>query len=87
MTIRLNGRFDFACHSEFRSACRALPPDGALVVDMAEVTYMDGAALGMLLQLRERQAAGAEPIRLTNARGQPREILDLANFGRLFRID
>ncbi|MBV8658172.1 MAG: anti-anti-sigma factor, partial [Burkholderiales bacterium] len=48
------------------------------------VDYMDSAALGMLLLLRER--FGDRPIILAHARGTVRAVIDVANFDRLFQL-
>lgn len=87
--IRLQGRFDFNAHREFRTAM-----DGALAdvetrevaVDLAEVDYLDSSALGMLLMLRDKAKGGGRSVALANARGPVKQVLDIANFGKLFNI-
>jgi anti-anti-sigma factor len=87
--IRLNGRFDFSAHRAFReSYTPAL--DTAEVseveIDLAQVDYMDSSALGMLLMLREKAQAANKQVCLSNCRGSVRQVLDIANFGKLFTI-
>jgi anti-anti-sigma regulatory factor len=84
--LRLSGRFDFSCHRAFESAYRSLPPRGELVVELGNVTYLDGAALGMLLFLRDYWSPAAHQIALASASGQPLDVLRTANFGKLFRM-
>lgn len=84
--IEITGRFDFSCHPEFRAAFASLPAGTDVIVDFAETTYIDSAALGMLLLLRDR-VGDARHIRLANCKGQPDQVLRIANFHKLFRYD
>jgi anti-anti-sigma factor len=86
--IVLVGDFTFEAHSPFKEASQqALGSPGLeeIAIDFDKVEYMDSAALGMLLLLRER--IGTRPIRLVNTRGTVRAVLDVANFGRLFAVE
>lgn len=87
--IRLEGRFDFNSHRDFREAIDTVlaSPSGAIVVDLGSVEYLDSSALGMLLMLRDRARGAAREVALTSCRGAVKQILDIANFGKLFSID
>jgi len=87
--IRLQGRFDFNSHREFRDATDTAmaTPASAIVVDFGAVDYLDSSALGMLLMLRDRAKAAAREVSLSHCRGAVRQILDIANFGKLFSND
>jgi response regulator NasT len=54
-------------------------PDGTdgLVLDMAEVTFMDTAGLQFLERLEDFRAAAAVPLWTVNWNGQPRRILEI----------
>lgn len=85
--IRLGGRFDFSAHREFRVAVdKALNPGEVreVKVDLGDVGYLDSSALGMLLMLRDRARATNRPVALTNCKGSVKQILDIANFSKLF---
>lgn len=84
--VTLDGRFDFMCHADFRKSFADAPKGTNFVVDLGKVTYMDSAALGMLLLLRERVSGDPTRVELRNAQGQPREVLNVANFGQIFRL-
>jgi len=87
--IRLNGRFDFSTHRMFRDSYASALDAGEvreLEIDLAEVDYLDSSALGMLLVLREKAQAANKTVSLANCRGAVREVLDIANFGKLFSI-
>ena len=87
--ISLQGRFDFSAHREFRSLCSPALESGdirELEVDLGKVEYLDSSALGMLLLLRERADGARKRVTLSNCRGAVRQVLDTANFGKLFQI-
>ncbi len=87
--IQLHGRFDFSSHREFRGAYdEVLRETGVrdIELDLGGVDYLDSSALGMLLLLRERAEAASKRVTLVNCRSAVRQVLDIANFGRLFPI-
>lgn len=88
-TIKLAGRFDFNTHREFRSAYESLVTDAAVrsvVVDFSGVDYLDSSALGMLLMLRDKLGGANKEVALSGVRGNVKQVLDIANFGKLFQI-
>ena len=85
----LNGRFDFSSHREFRNACdEALktPEINEIEADFSRVDYLDSSALGMLLLLREKAQGVNLKVSLTHCTGLVQQVLDVANFQRLFTI-
>ena len=84
--IKVKGRFDFSCHAAFREAYAGINEASEYVVDMEEASYMDSAALGMLLLLREHAQQNGGKVVITNCRGQTYDVLQIANFHRLFKI-
>jgi anti-anti-sigma factor len=86
-TIAIHGDFVFAVNREFRDAYQALPPRTHFTVDFRQTNYIDSAGLGMLVQLREHAGGEAANVRLTGINDTIRNILDVANFSRLFRIE
>lgn len=88
-TIQLTGRFDFNTHREFRAAYEPLVADAqvrSVVVDFGGVDYLDSSALGMLLMLRDKLGGANKEVSLVNVRGNVKQVLDIANFGKLFQI-
>ncbi|MCG5054531.1 MAG: STAS domain-containing protein [Myxococcales bacterium] len=86
VTVVVTGRFDFTCHNDFRRAF-ALGFAGAKYrVDLGQASYMDSAALGMLLLLRDKAEGDPARVEVANSRGQPRDVLQIANFGQLLRL-
>lgn len=87
--ITLDGRFDFNTHRDFRGAYEPLVGDAAVnsvTVDFAGVDYLDSSALGMLLMLRDKLGGAAKEITLAGAQGKVKQVLEIANFDKLFKI-
>jgi anti-anti-sigma factor len=86
--IQLQGRFDFNAHREFREAVDSALASSAreIQVDLAGVDYLDSSALGMLLMLRDKAKGGNREVALVKCAGAVKQVLDIANFGKLFRI-
>lgn len=85
--IDIQGRFDFAVQKAFRAAYRDQPQDMTYRVDLAEVEYLDSAALGMLLLLRQHAGDTRECVTLRRPSEPVRKVLRVANFDRIFVID
>lgn len=85
MTIKISDRFDFSIHSELRRAYENTSYSG-YVIDLSETQYMDSAALGMLLQLREYAGGTMDAVTIKNAAPMIRKVLEVANFDRLMQI-
>jgi len=89
-TLKLAGRFDFKAHREFREAVEKLLEQAAgkaVEVNMADVSYLDSSALGMLLMLRDKAKAASREVSLVGVNGNVRQVLDIANFSKLFTIN
>ncbi len=87
--LSLSGRFDFHSHREFRIAYEdALEESGVteIEIDFNQVDYLDSSALGMLLLLREKATAMGKNVVLSGLKGTVKQVLDIANFGKLFAI-
>ena len=87
--IKLVGRFDFNTHRDFRGAYEGLVSDPevrSVSVDFSGVDYLDSSALGMLLMLRDKLGGTNKEVALTGVRGNVKQVLDIANFSKLFNI-
>ena len=88
-TLGLQGRFDFNAHRDFREATESVlanPEVRILNVDLAQVEYLDSSALGMLLMLRDKMGGAGKEVALTGVTGNVKQVLGIANFGKLFQI-
>jgi anti-anti-sigma factor len=86
--VVLQGRFDFNAHREFRDAVEsAVKETGASIqVDLSRVDYLDSSALGMLLIMRDKAKGVGKTVELANAKGSVKQVIDIANFGKLFAL-
>lgn len=88
-SVRIQGRFDFAGHREFRAAIKSLLAETAvreIEVDLSAVEYMDSAALGMLLLARENAGDVGKTVTIARPSEKVRNVLDVANFHKLFQF-
>ncbi len=85
--IMLGDRFDFSCHDEFRDTYRSLDLGQLeIVVDFARTEYIDSAALGMLLVLRELAGGDSAKIILKSCQPSVRQIMDITRLNKLFKL-
>lgn len=87
--VKLSGRFDFNTHRDFRAVYeKALDAVDVreVVVDLGGVEYLDSSALGMLLLLRDKCQVAHRPVSLANCKGAVKQVLEIANFDKLFRV-
>lgn len=87
--LHLEGTFNFDGHTAFREATGPLLEAhgfSAIVLDLSGVAYMDSAALGMLLLLRERAEAKGLKVALSRPSPTVSGILQVVQFGKLFDI-
>jgi anti-anti-sigma factor len=87
LTIKIQGRFDFSSHLEFRESYEKVKEDPReYVVDMKEATYLDSSALGMLLLLRDHAGGDQAHIKIVNCNPDVKKVLTISNFEQLFAI-
>ena len=89
VTLSLSGRFDFNVHRNFRNSYEdALKISGLnkIVLNMADVDYLDSSSLGMLLLLNERARASGIEINITRCSEGVLKILEIANFSKIIKI-
>jgi anti-anti-sigma factor len=87
--MSMSGRFDFQVHREFKDAYTRLLEDDAvreIQLEMDKLEYLDSSALGMLLLLNERARPVGKSVTLLNPSGMVAQVLEVANFDKLFDI-
>ena len=87
LTIKVQGRFDFSAHQEFRDSYEREDVDPiSYVVDLNRTTYLDSSALGMLLLLRDHAGGDDAEVKIVNCNRDVKKILTISNFEQLFSI-
>ncbi|MFT4675921.1 MAG: anti-anti-sigma factor [Reinekea sp.] len=85
--LKVSGRFDFSSHQEFRQIYESVSAEVTIyTVDMADATYLDSSALGMLLLMRDHAGGDNANIEIVNCNEDVKKILTISNFGQLFKI-
>lgn len=85
--IKINGRFDFSLHSDFRKSYKDVNlSNGVYTVDLGGTDYLDSSALGMLLLLKEHADSQSSKVHLVNYNNEIKEILTIASFDKLFTL-
>ena len=87
VTIKINGRFDFSMHQEFRAAYEVSESNQPnFVLDMANTEYMDSAACGLLLVFRDAAGGNNANISIVNANHEIVGTLSMLQFHKMFKI-
>ncbi|MCV2402785.1 STAS domain-containing protein [Marinomonas sp. C2222] len=86
VTITIIGNFDFSLFNDFRNAYTDLEKSYSLyIVDISNVEYLDSAALGMLLSMKNT-VSGNATIQLKGANDFIKNILMISRFDKRFDI-
>ena len=88
VVVVMNGSFTFSDNQQFRTTLKELQQKSASVIglEMSGVDFIDSAALGMLLLLRDTMQTSGTALELRNPQGQIRKMFELSNFNDLFTI-
>ncbi len=88
-TVIVQGRFDGTIRKHFNDAIREAmrhPSTTHIEVHLGSAHYIDSAACGMLLLLKEQAGAVGKSVSLSNAKGSVKQVLDMMNFHKLFQM-
>ena len=86
LLIKLAGRLDISSYGEFNEYKSHLEGSSKVVLDMAELEYLDSSALGMLLMLRERAGGVKSKIDIINCSPAVLKILSAVKFDVMFNV-
>lgn len=87
--LHIPERFDFGYHKEFTDQYQALlssEEQSDIALDFSKVSYLDSSALGMMVLFQKKAKAANINVRIRGAKDSAKEILQIANFDRLFDI-
>ncbi len=83
ITIKVDGRFDFSVHKDFRNAYKDINSDTSFKVDLSNTDYLDSSALGMLLLLKKHANSN---VVIEKPNDEIKRVLTIANFDKVFNI-
>jgi anti-anti-sigma factor len=87
--LHIPERFDFGYHNEFTEQYEIQLADQSITeitLDFSRVGYLDSSALGMMVLFQKKAKSQNVPIKIRGAKDSAKEILQIANFDRLFDI-
>lgn len=85
--VRVPSRLDFRVVGDFKVRMEAAisgAQGSEVVVDLADTSYLDSSALGMLLVMRDKARARGKSIVISGPGGLVREALERARFEKIF---
>ncbi|AWK87417.1 STAS domain-containing protein [Azospirillum thermophilum] len=87
--VRMRDRLTFNDHAKLRELIRELKagPAKRQVLDLASLTFVDSAGIGMLLIAREELSAADKQLVLRGAVGQVKRVLTVAQLGKIVTIE
>lgn len=86
----MTGRFTFSDNQKFKSILDMVRapdrPVHTVDLDLSKLEFVDSAALGMLLLLKDECATRNISLTLLNPRGQVEKMFELSRFQTIFNI-
>jgi len=85
----LSGQFIFTDHPKFRAIINAAedPKIFSIRINVADVSFIDSAGLGMLLLLRDTCEKHKKSLTLSQPAGQVKKVFDISKFELLFTME
>jgi anti-anti-sigma factor len=85
--VHMEGRFDFGARKTFKDAMdQAIKEEMPVVLDLRQVSFVDSSALGLLVISHQNLKSKKIPFCLVNPQTYVRQVLDLANIGKMITI-
>ncbi len=88
VSARLSGEFTFSDTGKFKDLLdkveKNAPP--SVDVDLSKVSFVDSAALGMLLLLKDAAGKHQASVTLRGASGQVEKLLRMSRFDQIFSL-
>jgi anti-sigma B factor antagonist len=84
-TVRVVGEVDLATSPQLRACLLGL--DGAVEVDLGEVTFLDSSGLNALIGAKKHLDAGGGTLRLVGSQPQVRAVFDVMGMAEFFELD
>lgn len=87
-TITMDGQFTFSDNMAFRAITEEIAKHSIsqVNIDVSALEYVDSAALGMFLLLRDFAQKRHINLALTGPQGQVKKVFDVSRFDQLFKI-
>jgi anti-anti-sigma factor len=89
LTINLAGKFTFSASEDFKKLLDYIRSEDIKTINfqMEKLEFVDSAALGMLLLVRDEAEKHNIKIALHDVQGQPEQMFRVSNFDKLFTMN
>lgn len=89
VTLSLSERFTAVDATTFRRLIDSLPAEGiaSVVIEMSGLEYIDSAAMGLLVLVRDNAINRQIAMKIRGPHGQVRKAFDIFNFDQLFTVE
>lgn len=86
--VKLSGRFTFADHNDFKEIFEFFDDTSLnkIEIDLTNVEFVDSAALGLLLLVRDEAKKASKAITIRNPQGQVKKMFEVSRFYELFDV-
>jgi len=84
VTIKVDGRFDFSVHKDFRESYKDYGDKMNYRVNLSGTEYLDSSALGMLLLLKKHADSN---VVIEKPNDEVKRVLTIANFDKVFKFE
>ena len=87
--VRIEGEVEFATAPRLRATLLDLAQESAspVVLDLAEVSFLDSAGISLLIQAKKRLSAAGSDLVLRAPQPNIRRVLEISGVTELFRIE
>ena len=87
VVIHMDGRFDFGARKEFKEHLdQAVEEQLPIILELGQVAFVDSSALGLLVIAHQTLKNKKIPFYLVNPQIYVKQVLDLANIGKMIPI-
>ena len=86
--VNISGKFTFTDHLEFKKILSIFEQENIafLEVNLSEVTFVDSAALGLLLLVRDESEKHSVKLTVFKPQGQVQKMFKISRFYELFNV-
>ena len=86
--LNMQGKFTFSDHNNFKEVIKVFDEGGInqVDIDLSQVEFVDSAALGLLLLIRDEAKKNSKKIILKQPQGQVKKMFEISRFYELFEV-
>lgn len=88
LNASMQGKFTFSDNAAFRDVLQRIGANDVkqVIFNMERLSFVDSAALGMLLLARDEADKHKKQLLLHGVNGQVRRVFEMARFGQFFKF-